>query len=35
MKAVEINAKTDRSGHLKVDIPLNKSNQKFGYYSVR
>ena len=24
MKAIEINAKTDKSGHLKIDYPVNK-----------
>ena len=28
MKAFEINTKTDKSGHLKIDIPLKKENQK-------
>lgn len=28
MKAIEINTKTDKSGHLKVDIPLKGKNQK-------
>lgn len=28
MKAIEINTKTDKSGHLKVDIPLKEKNQK-------
>ncbi len=28
MKAIEISTKTDSAGHLKVDIPLNKMNQR-------
>lgn len=28
MKAIEINSKTDKSGHLKIDYKLNKSNKK-------
>ena len=28
MKAIEINSKTDKKGHLKIDYALNKSNQK-------
>jgi hypothetical protein len=27
MKAIEINAKTDNSGHLKIDVPLKKINK--------
>lgn len=26
MKAIEINSKTDKKGHLKIDYQLNKSN---------
>ena len=28
MKAVEINSKTDKDGHLKINLPLNKSDKK-------
>ncbi|MBN2520205.1 MAG: hypothetical protein JXB17_06860 [Bacteroidales bacterium] len=26
MRAIEINSKTDKKGHLKIDYPLNKSD---------
>ena len=28
MRAIEINLKTDKFGHLKIDYPLNKSERK-------
>jgi hypothetical protein len=28
MKAIEINSKTDKAGHLKIDYKLNKSESK-------
>jgi hypothetical protein len=28
MKAIEINSKTDKTGHLKINYKLNKSNSK-------
>jgi len=28
MKAIEINSKTDKHGHLKINYPLNKKNSK-------
>jgi hypothetical protein len=27
MKAIEINSKTDKKGHLKIDYPLDKKNR--------
>ena len=28
MKAIEINSKTDKHGHLRINYPLNKKNSK-------
>ena len=28
MRAIEINSKTDKFGHLKIDYPLDKSERK-------